>query len=201
MTKIKERSLSNRRCKLQGLKDRVFRQVRLIDGGVYDSGFIESRKHFAIKTASTLINETQERIYTFRTRAEEIIASFDDESIDFIKSKSTYTIQEIRKRDEILNKFKELTEIRNEIKKSYVCLESNLIECHTDLRRQLTAYFIAAVSKKKQINLEKNISFDYTETPVYKVYLYFYKKTDQEISDAVNSIVSFQAVDAKLKEA
>lgn len=195
--KIKHRS--NFYCRLAGWFDRLFRLVALVYDGIVVSSFIDSRKALFTNESSEAVDKAQSKVLKARTDADETMAQLSEDDIVLI-AKGANDVYEERRRKKILKLFATLVAIRNDIKATYVNLHSDLDFSQAQIKRQLTAYLLAAFSRKKTVDIPKNATVDYKEMITYQVYLTSYERADQAINEVVDKIVGIEALCNCLKE-
>ena len=199
MKKQKIKHRSNFYCRLAGWFDRLFRLIALAYDGIVVSSFIDSRKALFTNEASEAVDKAQSKVLKARTEADEIMAQLAEHDIALIANGAT-DVDEKRRRKQILRLFESLVAIRNDIKATYVNLHSDLDSSQAQIKRQLTAYLLAAFSRKKSVDIPKNATVNYKEMIVYKAYLTSYERADQAINEVVDSIVGVEALCNCLKE-
>ena len=97
--------------------------------------------------------------------------------------------------------FEELVAIRNEIKATYVKLHSDLDDAQAEIKRELTAYLLAAFSRKRPVDITRNATLDYKDKISYQAYLSSYEYADKAVNDVVDSIIRSEALSNYIKEA
>lgn len=191
MAKLKTKS--NFSCRIAGWSDRIFRLIALNNNGIAVSSFIESRKVLFINEESEAIDKAQRSVIAARIKSEEIMAQFSGSDIELI-SNGHKDVYEKRRREKTLRLFEELVAIRNEIKVAYVKLHADLDDTQAQLKRQLTAYLLAAFSRKKNVDIISNASVDYKDMISYKSYLESYEYADRGLNEVADTIVHIEAL-------
>ena len=199
MAKKKLKQKSNFGCRIAGWSDRLLRLVALNSDGTVTSSFAEGRKVLFIKEESEAIDKAQTNVIAFRTKADEIMAQLSEDDIELI-AKGSKDVHEKRRREKTLHLFEELVRIRNEIKATYVKLHSDLDDTQAQAKRQLTAYLLAAFSRKKNIDITNNATINYKGMDSYKAYLKAYDYADQILNEVTDTIVHSEILCKYLKE-
>ncbi len=193
MKKRRPKHRSNLACRLIGWHDRLFRVVALSTDGMATSSFIEKCKSLFISEASMAVEKAQSKIIAARSKGDEIIAQFIEDDIRLIGHGSS-TVNEERRRKKVFRLFEELVVIRNEIKSVHVTLHSELDESQSEVKRELTAYLLAAFSRKKPVDIVKNASVDYKDMITYQTYTSTYRYADEAINEAVDHMIRAESL-------
>lgn len=199
MTNKKTTHKSNLACRIIGWHDRLFRLVALNSEGLATSSFIEDRKAVFVSEASQAVDSAQRAVITARTKSDEIMTQLSEEDIK-LASRGAADVYEERRRKRVLYLLQELVAIRNEIKATYVKLHSDLDKAQTQIKRELTAYLLAAVSRKKAVDIAQNATIDYKDKMSYQAYLTSYDHADKVVNEVVDSIIRSEALSKYFKE-
>lgn len=187
-------------CRITGWHDRLFRLVALNSDGIATSSFIEGRRALFVSEASQAVDTAQRTVIAARTKSDEIMAQLSEDDIKLI-TKGSKDVYEERKRKKVLHLFEELVAIRNEIKATYVKLHSDLDDAQAEIKRELTAYLLAAFSRKRPVDITRNATLDYKDKISYQAYLSSYEYADKAVNDVVDSIIRSEALSNYIKEA
>lgn len=193
MKKRRPKHKGNFACRLIGWHDRIFRVVALSSDGMATSSFIEGRKSLFVSEASMAVEKAQSKIIAARSKGDEIIAQFIEDDIRLIGQGSSNVYEE-RRRKKVFRLFEELVVIRNEIKSVHVTLHSELDESQSEVKRELTAYLLAAFSRKKSVDIVKNASVDYKDMITYQTYTSTYRYADKAINEAVDRMIRAESL-------
>ncbi len=196
--KLKHRS--NGVCRMAGWHDRLFRLFALNSDGIATSSFIEGRIALFVSEASQAVDKAQSTVIAARTKSDEIMAQLSEDDVKLI-TKGSKDVYEERRRKKVLRLFEELVAIRNEIKATYVKLHSDLDDAQAQIKRELTAYLLAAFSRKKAVDISRNATIDYKDKISYLAYLSSYEYADKAVNDVVDSIIRSEALSNYIKEA
>ena len=128
------------------------------------------------------------------------MAQLSEDDIKLI-TKGSADVYEERRRKKVLHLFEELVAIRNEIKATYVKLHSDLDDAQAEIKRELTAYLLAAFSRKRPVDITRNATLDYKDKISYQAYLSSYEYADKAVNDVVDSIIRSEALSNYIKEA
>ena len=199
MAKKKLKTKSNLGCRIAGWSDRFLRLIVLDSDGIAVSSFIEGRKVLFINEESEAIDKAQRSVIAARIKSEEIMAQFSGSDVELIPN-GHKDVHEKRKREKTLRFFEELVAIRNEIKATYVKLHADLDDTQAQLKRQLTAYLLAAFSRKKNVDIIRNATIDYKDMISYKSYLESYEYADHALNEVADTIVHSETLCKYLKE-
>ena len=195
--KIKHRC--NLICRIIGWHDRLFHIVTLNDNGLATSSFIEGRRALFVTEATESVDRAQNTVIAARTESDKIMAQLSEDDIKLI-TKGSKDVYEERRRKKIFQLFERLVAIRNEIKATYVTLHSDLDASQAHIKRELTAYLLAAFSRKKTVDIIKNAAIDYKDMITYKAYLESYDYADKAVNDVVDSIIRSEALSNYMNE-
>lgn len=195
--KIKHRC--NLICRIIGWHDRLFHIVTLNDNRLATSSFIEGRRALFVTEATESVDRAQNTVIAARTESDKIMAQLSEDDIKLI-TKGSKDVYEERRRKKILQLFERLVAIRNEIKATYVTLHSDLDASQAHIKRELTAYLLAAFSRKKTVDIIKNAAIDYKDMITYKAYLESYDYADKAVNDVVDSIIRSEALSNYMNE-
>lgn len=186
-------------CRITGWHDRFFRLVSLDSDGIAESSFIEGRRALFVSEASQAVDNAQKTVIASRTKSDKIMAQLSEDDIKLITI-GTKDIYEERRRKKVLQLFEELVLIRNEIKATYVKLHSDLDDAQAQIKRELTAYLLAAFSRKKAVDISRNATIDYKDKISYNAYLSSYDYADKAVNNVVDSIIRSEALSNYIKE-
>ena len=178
MRKKRLKHHSNLVCRITGWHDRIFRLVALNYDGMVTSSFWEGRRQIFVNEASEAVDKAQSRVVNARTKSDEIMAQITENDIGLI-TKGASNINEERRRKKIFRLFEELIVIRNEIRATHVSLHSDLDDTQSQVKRELTAYIMAAFSRKKAVDIKRNSIIDYKDMITYHTYLSTYEYADK----------------------
>lgn len=200
MNTIKPKSHCNFYCKVVGLLDRLFKQIRLdTNSSIYYSGFLTRLRKYAVQYTGELLVSSQSKINQYRSSAELIIGELTAIDLESITHKPE-TIQDKRNLQSVKIRFKELVEIHNHLKAELVTVEAKLDEYSSDVKRQATAYLISAVSIKQELDIDINTSIDYRGTTAYATYISTYNYVDNNICAVVDRVVKAEELIKNLEE-
>lgn len=197
---IKSQNRSNFYCKVVGYSDRLFRLVDLNNEGIALSGFLRKRTEiFNMKTAAA-IESAQSAVMEARKKAERIISQIREYNEDLNNSEMDH-IRDFRRRKRMSVMINELVSLRHEIKSVYVILHDELSEIQSQIRRQTTAYLLAAFSRKSSIDISSHeAAINYETMIAYKTYLKTYSGVDDSINYMVESFTANNDLDSRGKE-
>lgn len=184
-------------CTLCGIIDKIFKKVQIDKNGNAMSGFISGRKQVFTQNSAVIIDEAQSELNYFRTVSDQQIAQFDKSDVELLNSSELKTPMERRRLLKITESVNILFEVNNAVKKGHVRLHSALDVETEKLRRQITAYLIAAVPKNQRgnLNIERNlVSFE--NSVAYETYFVTYRYVDVSITKFVDDVLEY---DQKLK--
>ena len=200
MAKNKNKNKSGFACFIAGKIHKVFRLVAINEEGEVNSSFIEARKSEFIKKAAEAVDKAQTSVNEARTRADEVVAQLSEDDIKLITTGSKDVYEE-RRRKKVLQLLEQLVAIRNMIKATYVKLHADLDEAQSQTKRELTAYLLAAFSRKKPVDISRNATVSYTDKTFYQAYLEVYDYADKAVNDICDSIIRSEAISNYIKEA
>jgi len=186
-------------CRTTGWHDRLFCLVALNNNGVATSSFIEGRRALFVSEASVAVDKAQTTVIAARTKSDEIMAQLSEDDIKLI-TKGSKDVYEERRRKKVLHLLEKLVGIRNEIKATYVKLHSDLDTSQAQVKRELTAYLLAAFSRKKAVDITRNATIDYKDMITYQTYLSSYDYADKAVNDVVDNIIRSEALLKYMKE-
>ena len=199
MKNKKTKHKCNLSCRIIGWHDRFFRIVTINSTGLATSSFIEGRRALFVTEATEIVDKAQNTVIAARTESDKIMAQLSEDDIKLI-TKGSKDVYEERRRKKILQLFERLVAIRNEIKATYVTLHSDLDASQAHIKRELTAYLLAAFSRKKTVDIIKNAAIDYKDMITYKAYLESYDYADKAVNDVVDSIIRSEALSNYMNE-
>lgn len=184
---------SNLVCRITGWHDRIFRLVALSADGVVTSSFIEGRRALFVSEASEAVDKAQSRVINARTKSDEIMAQITEDDIGLI-TKGANDVNEERRRKKVFHLFEELILIRNEIRATHVTLHSDLDDVQSQVKHEITAYLLAAFSRKIVVDIKRNSTIDYKDMITYHTYLSTYEYADNAVDKVVDRIIRSESL-------
>lgn len=200
MAKNKNNNKSGFSCFIAGKVHKIFRLVAINEEGEVNSSFVEDRKSKFIKKAAEAVDKAQTSVNEARTKADEIVAQLSEDDIKLLTTGSKDVYEE-RRRKRVLRLLEELVAIRNAIKATYVKLHADLDEAQSQTKRELTAYLLAAFSRKESVGIPRNATVSYSDKTFYRAYIQVYDYTDKAVNDICDSIIRSEAISTYIKEA
>lgn len=188
-------------CILCGLLDRVLGRIHINENGEAISGFIAGRKEAYIKNASQEIEKAQKEINGFRTFADEQISHFSEEDVQLLYHEHA-TANERRRGKKVAENIDSLFNVNNSVKAADVKLHGGLDTHNAEFKRQLTAYLLAGVGRKKRetLDFEASTNASYESLVAYETYLESYRYVDTYIKEFVDKVVNYADKISKIEE-
>ena len=188
-------------CILCGLIDRVFGRIHIDENGKAISGFIAGRKEAYIKNASAEIDSAQKEVNGCRTFADEQISQFSQEDVRLLYH-CHETAGERRRGKKVAESIDSLFNVNNAVKATHVRLHTGLDTHTAEFTRQMTAYLLAGLSRKKRssLNFDKNTTLSYEMLGAYITYLESYRYVDTYIKEFVDKVVNYEEKISKVEE-
>lgn len=189
-------------CILCGLVDRLFGRIHINENGEAISGFIAERKEAYIKNASMEIDSAQSSINGSRTFADEQISQFSEEDVQLLCHEYATTANERRRGKKVAENIDSLFNVNNSVKAANVKLHGGLDTHNAEFKRQLTAYLLAGIGRKKRetLDFEASTNASYESLVAYETYLESYRYVDTYIKEFVDKVVNYADKISKIEE-